>query len=156
MDTNALYNPRAPARSVAEAINAAIKPLYNDGHLERCARECYTADIKMWTDQKQLLSGTDELIAVSFLSNIQPLSRFVSNFCQYLKEAFKTGAKIGNVVIEDAMNVGDKHIIAKCKCDFGCEYHYMSLYRFDDDGRWRIEWDVDYVQSTTNLTARIL
>ncbi|CAF1322754.1 unnamed protein product [Rotaria magnacalcarata] len=125
-DVTPLSNLKASPRSVAEAINAAIKPLYNDNQLEECARRCYTADVKMWTDQKQLLSGTDELM-------------------KYLKEAFKTGAKIGDVVIEEAMNVGDKHIIAKCKCDFGCEYHYMSLYRFDDDGQWRIEWDVDYM-----------
>jgi len=66
-DVNPLFNLKASPRSVAEAINAAIKPLYNDDHLEECARNCYTADVKMWTDQKQLLSGTDELIKVNVI-----------------------------------------------------------------------------------------
>ena len=72
-DANSLYDVKASPISAILTVNAAIEKLFIDGQIEQCVRECYIADLKTWTNKKKLISGTDQLIAVSLVLSIGTL-----------------------------------------------------------------------------------
>ncbi|CAF4111550.1 unnamed protein product [Rotaria magnacalcarata] len=56
-EKSALFQRNASPLEIGSAFEAEMKRLYCEGRLEEYARELYTDDCKLWTDDKRQLFG---------------------------------------------------------------------------------------------------
>ncbi|CAF1072599.1 unnamed protein product [Rotaria magnacalcarata] len=129
-EKSALFQRNASPLEIGSAFEAEMKRLYCEGRLEEYARELYTDDCKLWTDDKRQLFGRNAVH-------------------QYLKEMYAAGTPIDPSTTQQTIRIDSDHFLEKGFCTPANEdendLHYMSLFKFDENGsRWRCQWEVFY------------
>ncbi|CAF1245385.1 unnamed protein product [Rotaria magnacalcarata] len=125
--TGFLYDHHASPYDVIDAANIQMSSLFNEGRLDECVHESYTEDVQLWTDEKKLVSGRLELL-------------------KYFEDEQPAGS-IRDMRTEEVLRLNDKHFIEKAVGKFADDvYNYINLYRFEEDGKWRCQMELLYIQ----------